>query len=95
MVYGEHEDKEVKPVLVAHRPWRNHEILSAGVVRSLQLPLGIFWRAEKPVGIKAMQVPTCSVGGQGSNYTSSQICIQASIPSVSWSMFSLLSSGRM
>lgn len=45
--------------------------LSAGVFRSLQLLLGILWQAEKPVGVKAVQVPTCNVGGHGSNYTSS------------------------
>lgn len=41
--------------------------LSAGVVRSLQLLLGILWHTEKPVGIKALQVPTCNVGGHGFN----------------------------
>lgn len=45
--------------------------LSAGFVRSLQLLLGILWHTEKPVEIKTMQVPTCNVGGHGSNYTSS------------------------
>lgn len=34
--------------------------LSAAVVRKLQLLLGIFWHAENPAGIKAMQVPTCN-----------------------------------
>lgn len=45
--------------------------LSAGVVRNLQQLLGILWHAEKPAGIKVLQVPACSVGGHGSNYTSS------------------------
>lgn len=70
MIYGEHEDKEMKPVLVADGTW-NHEISLCRGCRSLQLLLGILWHTERPLGIKAMQVPTCNVGGHGFNYSSS------------------------
>lgn len=64
--YRKHQDKEVKPVLVAdgglwyaiEEPWNTtflQELLEA-----FNCSLGIFWHAEKPVGIKDTLVPTCN-----------------------------------